>query len=99
MKPILSFLVLLFTVKTTAQTHFTIPQNVWRFSLNSDYTSANWRSKNLSNTGIKHSYTIFPKVYSINQYFKRTISTNRVNIEYGFTDRTTLVFTLSLIHI
>ena len=75
MKPIFSFLVLLFTVKATAQTHFTIPQNVWRFTLNSEKTSGNWKSKNLSNTGIKHNYPINAKVYSINQYFKRTIST------------------------
>ena len=98
MKPIFSFLVLLFTVKATAQTHFTIPQNVWRFTLNSEKTSGNWKSKNLSNTGIKHNYPINAKVYPINQYFKRTISTNRINIEYGFTDRTTLVFKLPYIN-
>ena len=97
MKPIFSFLVLLFTVKIVAQTHFTIPQNVWRFTLNSDYTSGNWKSKNLSNRGIRHSYPIYTKVYSINQYFKRYVSTNSINIEYGFTDRTTLVFNIPYI--
>ena len=97
MKPIFSFLVLLFTVKIVAQTHFTIPQNVWRFTLNSDYTSGNWKSKNLSNRGIRHSYPIYTKVYSINQYFKRSVSTNSINIEYGFTDITTLVLNIPYI--
>ena len=92
MKPIFSFLVLLFVVRIPAQTHFTIPQNVWRFTVNTDYSSGNWKSNNFSNSAMKHYYPIYTKVYSLNQYFERTIVTNKINFEYGFTDRTTLVF-------
>ena len=56
MKPIFSFLVLLFVVRIPAQTHFTIPQNVWRFTVNTDYSSGNWKSNNLSNSAMKHYY-------------------------------------------
>jgi len=92
MRPFFCFLVLLFATKIAAQTHFTIPQNVWRFTMNKDFTSGSWKSKNISNSFMNHSYQVDTSLYSINQNFKRTLSTNNLNIEYGFTDRTTLIF-------
>ena len=98
MKPIFSFLVLFFVVETTAQTHFTIPQNVWRITIKTDYSSGNWKTNNLQNTTMKHYYPIYTKVYSLNQYYKRTTATNKIDFEYGFTDRATLVFQIPYIN-
>ena len=82
--------------KPFAQTHFTIPQNVWRITYNQGYTSGNWKAKSLSN-GIQHSYKIDTTNYLINQFFERTINQARINIEYGFTDRATFVLNVPYI--
>lgn len=97
MKFFLSSLFLLIVTKSTAQTHFTIPQNVWRFTVNYDLSSGKWKSNSFSNKGMHHIYKIDTTTYSIYQNFKRKTLTNKLNIEYGFTDRTTLVFQIPYI--
>jgi hypothetical protein len=97
MKFVFCFLLLLINTKSFGQTHFTIPQNVWRFTVNSDLSSGKWKSNSFSNKGVHHVYKIDTTTYSIYQNFKRKTLTNKLNIEYGFTDRTTLVFQIPYI--
>ncbi|MED5433398.1 MAG: hypothetical protein VYB52_00965 [Candidatus Neomarinimicrobiota bacterium] len=91
-----AFLLLILS-NLSAQTHFTIPQNVWRITYNKEHTLGNWKAKKLS-SGMKHVYRIDTKTFSINQYFKRTINQDRLKIEYGFTDNSTLILNIPYIH-
>jgi len=91
-----AFLLLILS-NLSAQTHFTIPQNVWRITYNKEHTVGNWKAKKLS-SGMKHVYRIDTKTFSINQYFKRTINQDRLKIEYGFTDNSTLILNIPYIH-
>jgi len=87
---------LLILSNLSAQAHFTIPQNVWRITYNKEHTVGNWKAEKVSN-GMKHVYRIDTTAFSINQYFKRTINQDRLKIEYGFTDNSTLVLTIPYI--
>ena len=91
-----AFLLLILS-NLSAQTHFTIPQNVWRITYNKEHTVGNWKANKLS-SGMKHVYRIDTTTFSINQYFKRTINQDRLKIEYGFTDNSTLILNIPYIH-
>ncbi len=97
MKFVFCFLFLLVASKSIAQTHFTIPQNVWRLTVNSDLSRSEWKTNTFPNKGINHRYQIDTTTYSIYQNFERKTLTNKLNIEYGFTDKTTLVFKIPYI--
>ena len=97
MKFVCCFLFLLILSETSAQTHFTLPQNVWRFTANSDLFNGKWKSNTFSSKGIIHTYKIDTTTYSIYQNFKRRTITNKLNIEYGFTDRSTFIFQIPYI--
>ena len=97
MKFVCCFLLLSILSEATAQTHFTIPQNVWRFTANSDLFNGKWKSNTFSSKGIKHTYQIDTTSYSIYQNFRRKTLTNKLNVEYGFTDRSTFIFQIPYI--
>lgn len=72
-----------------AQTHFTIPQNVWRISLQQDIASGKWKGHDGKDGWTDFDYYYDGAKHTIHQYWKRNIHTQSIQIEYGLTDRST----------
>ena len=71
-----SFLYALFFIISSsifAQTHFTIPQNVWRTSFKSDHSVGKWRGNSISD-GLKYNYRVDTTNIEVEQFFNRSIS-------------------------
>ena len=69
MKSLIYFLPIIFTSIIGAQTHFTIPQNVWRVSLKTDHSSGKWKGNNLSD-GQKYRYQVDTLNFEVSQFLK-----------------------------
>ena len=90
MKSLIYFLPIIFTSIIGAQTHFTIPQNVWRVSLKTDHSSGKWKGNSLSD-GQKYRYKVDTLNFEVSQFFKRSTVQSQAKLEYGFTDKVTLL--------
>ena len=90
MKSLIYFLPIIFTSIIGAQTHFTIPQNVWRVSLKTDHSSGKWKGNSLSD-GQKYRYKVDTLNFEVSQFFKRSTVQSQAKFEYGFTDKVTLL--------
>ena len=84
---------LLFTFPL-AQTHITIPQNVWRISLQQYISTGKWIGHDGKNGWRDYSYVYNGSDYTIHQYWERNLNTQSLQIEYGLTDRST--FTMNV---
>ena len=94
-----SFLYALFFIISSsifAQTHFTIPQNVWRTSFKSDHSVGKWRGNSISD-GLKYKYRVDTTNFEVEQFFNRSISRNLLKLEYGFTDKATLMLEIPIV--
>jgi hypothetical protein len=87
---LLPYFVCLFSL-SFAQTHFTIPQNVWRISLEQGISSGNWKGHDGKDGWNNFTYQLNGIDYTISQEWKRSMTTQSFLIEYGFTDRATFV--------
>lgn len=74
---------------TISQTHFTIPQNVWRISLKQDITSGKWKGHDGNDGWVDYRYTYKGLNYVINQYWEQTRNTQSIMLEYGLTNKST----------
>ena len=80
-----------------SQTHFTIPQNVWRISFNKYISSGKWIGHD-GEKGLKDSkYTLDDIDYSINQNWDHKLNINEYIIEYGFSDKSTFVINIPIV--
>ena len=82
-------LLLFFTSFILGQTHFTIPQNVWRITLEQEIASANWKGHDGKNGFKNFNYKLNGNDYSINQNWINSLKSQTFLIEYGFTDKST----------
>ncbi|MDD9879394.1 MAG: hypothetical protein OXT08_01200 [Candidatus Marinimicrobia bacterium] len=81
-----------------SQTHFTIPQNVWRISLQQEMATGKWKGHDGKDGWTDYEYFYNGLNYTINQYWKRSLTTQSYHIEYGLTDRATLSFNIPYIN-
>ncbi|MDC0235120.1 hypothetical protein OAK09_02115, partial [Candidatus Marinimicrobia bacterium] len=88
------FLFLLQYTFSVSQTHFTIPQNVWRMSIQNEYSTGNWKGHNGRNGWQDYAYRLENSDYVISQEWKRDITSQAFFIEYGFTDKATFILTI-----
>lgn len=88
-----TFSVIIYTY-SFSQTHFTIPQNVWRISIEQDISIGKWKGHDGKNGWSEYSYEYNGSNYNIHQYWKQNINKWSIQIEYGLSDRTT--FTLQI---
>ncbi len=72
-----------------SQTHFTIPQNVWRISLQQEIANGKWKGHDGKDGWTDYQYVYNGSEYTLNQYWKRNLNTQSIQIEYGLTDRST----------
>lgn len=80
-----------------SQTHFTIPQNVWRISFNKYISSGKWIGHD-GEKGLKDSkYTLNDIDYSINQNWDHKLNINEYILEYGFSDKSTFVLNIPIV--
>ena len=79
---------------SVSQTHFTIPQNVWRISIQNEYSTGNWKGHNGRNGWQDYAYRLENLDYVISQEWKRNITSQTFLIEYGFTDKATFILTI-----
>lgn len=77
-----------------SQTHFTIPQNVWRISIQNKNSTGNWKGHNGQNGWQDYAYRLENLDYVISQEWKRNITSQTLLIEYGFTDKATFILTI-----
>ena len=77
-----------------SQTHFTIPQNVWRISIQNENSTGNWKGHNGRNGWQDYAYRVENLDYVISQEWKRNITSQTFLIEYGFTDKATFILTI-----
>jgi len=80
---------LLFITWAIGQTHFTIPQNVWRISIEQAFSGGKWKGHDGRNGWKDFTYQLNGTDYTIIQDWKRSASIQTFLIEYGFTDRST----------
>jgi len=92
-KKLFPFYFLLFTY-SLAQTHFTIPQNVWRISLQQKIARGNWKGHDGKNGWKDFTYQLNGTDFTVTQEWKRSKTTQTFLIEYGFTDRSTFVLNI-----
>ena len=81
----------------TAQTHFTIPQNVWRFSIGQEYKVGNWKGHDGRNGWNDFSYKLDNTVNIINQQWKNKINTQSILIEYGITNQSNFLANIPIL--
>ena len=81
------YLFIIFFSISIAQTHFTIPQNVWRLSIEQKYKVGNWKGHDGRNGWNDFPYKLDNVVNIINQQWKNEINTQSILIEYGITNR------------
>ena len=79
---------------SVSQTHFTIPQNVWRISIQNENSTGNWKGHNGRNGWQDYAYRLENLDYVISQEWKRNITSQTFLIEYGFTDKATFILTI-----
>ena len=79
---------------SVSQTHFTIPQNVWRISIQNEYSTGNWKGHDGRNGWQDYAYRLENLDYVISQEWKRNITSQTFLIEYGFTDKATFILTI-----
>ncbi len=79
------FLLSLFSLE--AQTHFTLPQNVWRISYTARSVSSEWKGHDGKSGWKDYPYTFQGSEYRLTQILERETSVNLYNMEYGFTDK------------
>lgn len=79
---------------SVSQTHFTIPQNVWRISIQNKNSTGNWKGHNGQNGWQDYAYRLENLDYVISQEWKRNITSQTLLIEYGFTDKATFILTI-----
>jgi len=77
-----------------SQTHFTIPQNVWRISIQNEISSGKWKGHDGRDGWKNYTYKLNGIEYSITQKWKRSKTTQSFLIEYGFTDNSTFVLNI-----
>jgi len=74
-----------------SQTHFTIPQNVWRVSIENKISGGKWKGHDGGDGWKDFTYQLDGIDYIITQEWKRNLLTQSYLIEYGFTDKSTFV--------
>ncbi len=74
-----------------SQTHFTIPQNVWRISIENEISGGKWKGHDGGDGWKDFTYQLDGIDYIITQQWKRNLSTQSYSIEYGFTDKSTFM--------
>ncbi|MBC8345225.1 MAG: hypothetical protein ISR82_07100 [Candidatus Marinimicrobia bacterium] len=89
-RKILSLFLVLYSI-SISQTHFTIPQNVWRISIQNEISTGKWKGHDGQNGWKDFSYRLDSIDYSITQEWKRNITSQSFLIEYGFTDNSTFI--------
>jgi len=75
-----------------SQTHFTIPQNVWRISIENKISGGKWKGHDGGDGWKDFTYQLDGIDYTITQEWKRNLLTQSYSIEYGFTDKSTIMF-------
>ncbi|MDP6339596.1 MAG: hypothetical protein QF842_04605 [Candidatus Marinimicrobia bacterium] len=80
-----------FLTYSFSQTHFTIPQNVWRVSIQNELASGKWKGHDGRNGWKDYTYQLNGTDFIITQDWKRNINTQTFLIEYGFTDKSTFI--------
>lgn len=79
---------------SVSQTHFTLPQNVWRISIQNENSTGNWKGHDGQNGWQDYAYRVENLDYVISQEWKRNITSQTFLIEYGFTDKATFILTI-----
>jgi len=74
-----------------SQTHFTIPQNVWRVSIENKISGGKWKGHDGGDGWKDFTYQLDGIDYTITQEWKRNLLTQSYLIEYGFTDKSTFM--------
>ena len=74
-----------------SQTHFTIPQNVWRVSIENKISGGKWKGHDGGDGWKDFTYQLDGIDYIITQEWKRNLLTQSYSIEYGFTDKSTFM--------
>ena len=74
-----------------SQTHFTIPQNVWRISIENEISGGKWKGHDGGDGWKDFTYQLDGIDYIITQEWKRNLLTQSYLIEYGFTDKSTFM--------
>ena len=74
-----------------SQTHFTIPQNVWRISIENEISGGKWKGHDGGDGWKDFTYQLDGIDYTITQEWKRNLLTQSYLIEYGFTDKSTFM--------
>jgi|TARA_B100001540_G_scaffold62625_1_gene56346 hypothetical protein len=93
-----SYLSLFFFIGISfSQTHFTIPQNVWRISIQQEIATGNWKGNDGRNGWTDFSYQLDTSKYIINQQWKNNINTRSFLVEYGITNKSNIVIKVPII--
>ena len=74
-----------------SQTHFTIPQNVWRISIENEISGGKWKGHDGGDGWKDFTYQLGGIDYIITQQWKRNLLIQSYLIEYGFTDKSTFM--------
>ena len=74
-----------------SQTHFTIPQNVWRISVENEISGGKWKGHDGGDGWKDFTYQLDGIDYIITQEWERNLLTQSYSIEYGFTDKSTFM--------
>ena len=90
--PLLFFLTIIFS-----QTHFTIPQNVWRISIKQETANGNWKGNNGRNGWTDFTFQLDTSKYIINQQWKNKMNTRSLIIEYGITNKSNFLIKIPII--
>ena len=90
--PLLFFLTISFS-----QTHFTIPQNVWRISIKQETANGNWKGNDGRNGWTDFTFQLDTSKYIINQQWKNKMNTRSLIIEYGITNKSNFLIKIPII--
>ena len=91
------FLFILLSTLVLSQTHFTIPQNVWRLSFNQTIASGKWIGHD-GEKGLKDlKYKLKGIDYSIDQYWEHALNAQEFILEYGFSDKSTFIIQVPIV--
>ncbi len=83
------FLYILLITISYSQTHFTVPQNVWRIGMAQGVSSGKWKGHNGKNGWQDYSYDYIGTNYRLTRNQHRTVRFTALNLEYGLSDRST----------
>lgn len=87
---IFMLLVLVLMNFSSSQTHFTIPQNVWRISLDKKLRQAKWKGHNGKNGWQNYSYNFAGNNYNLTQFRQQSGRTSNISLEYGISNSITV---------